>query len=276
MHFGLVLTTTSSNNAPSLQAGINAALSTPNKTLLIANGSYAIAGDITATGCKLKFIDAQITATSARTITGGIIDAPMRTQILNTNVTIRPEACLNGKFSMRWYGALADGSDDVLKLQKVFDVCTYGNKIKNIWWPGGTYTITKGLLFDRDDNADGIREFPTGYTIEGESKAYGGGGETILNCVNGNSFGINFQQVKGLVVKNIMALGQNEELAALSIVDIMENPSTDWDHGNRINSHSPHVGFLLTALVLLQQQVVTDIQTLQPNTQKFLLVDRQT
>jgi hypothetical protein len=66
---------------------------------------------------------------------------------------------LNGKFSMRWYGALADGSDDVLKLQKVFDVCTFGNKIKNIWWPGGNYTITKGCCIDRDDNGDGIRDF---------------------------------------------------------------------------------------------------------------------
>jgi len=230
------------DNSAALQAVVNAAGTSNTRKVLVSNGRYTVSSNVTIPAGVTLEIGPGGLLTGNATIAGGIISGDLRQQLFTTSLTVQPDACATGMFSMRWYGADGVG-DDFVELQKCFDVCTYKNKIKRIWWPSGNYSISKGLLFDRDDNGDGSRDFATGYVIEGENKAYGGPGEVTLVCTNGNSFGINFQHVKGLVVRNIMAFGQNEELAALSITDVMENPNTNWDNGNRTNSQSPHVAF---------------------------------
>jgi hypothetical protein len=235
------------DNTKPLQAALTAAGASITKKVLVSNGKYFLLSNVNVpAGVTLEIGPGGLLAGNA-TITGGIIEGDLRQQLFTAGVTVHPDGCASGMFSMRWYGADGEG-DDYSALQKCFDVCTFQNKIKHIWWPNGTYQISKGLLFERDDNGDGKREFPTGYVIEGENKAYGGSGEVTLVCKNGNSFGINFQRVKGLVVRNIMAIGQNEKLASLSPVDIMENPNTNWDNGNRTNSQSPHVAFSIDAI----------------------------
>ena len=235
------------DNARALQSALNAAGTSITKKVLVSNAKYFLTSNVTVPSGVTLEIGPGGLLTGTATVTGGIIAGDLRQQLFTTGVTVHPEACAAGVFSMRWYGADGEG-DDYKELQKCFDVCTFQNKIKHIWWPNGTYQVSKGLLFDRDDNGDGQREFPTGYIIEGEDKAYGGSGEVTLVCTNGNSFGINFQHVKGLIVRNIMAIGQNEELRNLSAVDVMENPNTNWDNGNRVNPQSPHVAFAIDAI----------------------------
>jgi hypothetical protein len=266
-----------SNNATALQAAVTAASTySGTKTVMLTNGSYALTSNVTIPAGVTLFVAPGALITGTATISGGIIKGGFRQQLFSTTITVHPDAVADGYFSMKWYGALGDGSDDVLKLQKCFDVCTYQNKIKRIWWPNGSYTISKGLLFDRDDNADGTRDNPTGYIIEGENKAYGGTGEVTVTCNNGNSFGINFQQVKGLVVRNIVMIGQNEELAALSISDIMQNPSTNWDNGNRTNDKSPHVGFGVDCIGLSSTIAGTNTLTLRLNILRCLQAAQRT
>lgn len=233
------------NNQPGLLAAVTAASTAPVKTVLVSGGPYALTSNLTVPAGVVLQIAPGAMLTGPVTITGGIIDAGYRQQLFTTDLTIHPEGCLNGKFSMLWYGAKGDGSDDQPELQKPLDVCAYQNKIKHLFWPGGSYTIAKGLYWERDDNGDGVRDFLTGYSLEGEGKTFGGANETLVSCPNGNSFGFNIQRGKGVVIENIFLLGNNSAISALSISDVMENNSANWENGNRDQQTSPHAGWVI-------------------------------
>jgi hypothetical protein len=243
------IATSASDNTGYIQAAVTAASTySGTHTVLIANGNYPITGTITVpAGVTLKFTEGGMISGSGA-INGGVIDGPMRAQLFTTGVTVHPDAVAT-VFSMMWYGAKGDGSDEVLKLQKCLDVCAYGNKIKHLYWPKGNYVGSKGLFWERDDNGDGTRDFLVGYTLEGETKGFDGGPlETSYTVGNGNSFGFGIQKGKGVVIKNIFLLGNNGAIGLLTPVALMENPSTNWTNGNSDNQVWPHAGWAIDPL----------------------------
>jgi hypothetical protein len=240
------LDATLGNNTTVLQAAVTAASSYPGThTLLIANGNFIITGTVTIpSNVTLKFAEGGMIS-GAGTINGGIIEAPMRAQIFGITTTVHPDAVAS-MWSMKWFGAVGSGAvDDRAALQRCWDMCAYANKIKHIWWPSGIYLINKGLLFERDDNADGVREFPTGYTIEGESKSFGGSGEVVINLHNDSSFAIGFQLCKGFLIKNLYVDGGNTVIAGLTYSQVFEGAGSLWNSTQRTQINSPSACFLV-------------------------------
>lgn len=238
------MATSIADNGPLLQAAATAASTYPGThVVLIANGNYPVTSTVTIpSNVTLRFAEGGMISGSG-TINGGTIDAPMRAQIFAITLTVHPDAVAS-MWSMKWGGAAGSGLvNDHDALQWCWTMCAFGNKIKHIWWPSGIYRIDKGLLFERDDNGDGSRDFPTGYIIEGEGQAFGGSGEVVVNLHNDSSFALGFQKCKGLLVKNIYVDGGNTVIAGLTYSQVFEGAGSLWNSTQRIQINSPIVLF---------------------------------
>jgi hypothetical protein len=124
-------------------------------------------------------------------------------------------------------------------LQRAINFClALGNKL---YIPAGKYTVSKGLLV-----AD-MGNFVSGFEIQGAATTYNGSdSQTVLSFTDKNSFGLGFQRVKGLRVRNLLLRGQNA--IAGTLYDYFENPDMDWLHGCRNDIFSPHAGFVVDPL----------------------------
>lgn len=211
-------------------------------------GDVLISGTLTVpTGKKIIFHgDAKIIGTGTVTI-NGVLCAPDVQHIFATSLNVSIAFTEHGHVSCKWFGALGNGlNNDTAALQKAINVSIKSNILK-AHLPKGTYNTDKGLLLSRDDDNNGATDFLVGFELFGPTPTYGGGpGEAIINCTNGQTFGIGVHRGKGVRVRNITVFGANTALLSATPAQVW-NPSSglNWFNGCRSYLQSPHSGFIV-------------------------------
>jgi len=208
-------------------------------------GGITVNGTVNVPSGKVLSFENGCYLTGSGTVNGGIIDGNFRSKIFDITLTIVPEALVQGKWSVRWFGALGNNSqDDQPSIQKTIDSAITSN-LKYVYMPFGIYKISKGIVIRK-----GTDVFCTGFKLEGEVSVYGGEiGQTKISTSNKNTFMVGVHKGKGVRISNIYLSGANISIATLSIYDVMENPNTDFTGGCRNTPSSPHAGFIVDPFV---------------------------
>lgn len=232
---------TSKVNALLSNAGVNGI-----KFDLKGGGAILISGTVTVPSGKHLIFEPGTYITGSGTISGGIIHGNFRSKLFDITLTIIPSALAFGKWSVRWFGAVANGStDDQPSIQKTIDSAIASN-LNYVYMPWGTYNVSKGILIRK-----GTNQFCIGFKLEGETAVYQSGttGSTIIKTNNNATFIVGLHKVKGVRVSNIGVIGANTSLSSLSAYNIVENPNTDFINGCRNTNTSPHAGFIVDPFV---------------------------
>ncbi|GGA85224.1 hypothetical protein [Puia dinghuensis] len=243
-------------NGTDQTSALNTALSNSSYAGIIFDYSppaaVTINGSVTATGKVLQFLNGSY-LTGSGTLNGGFINAPYDAKIWDTTLLVKPQGTTGKYYSLRWSGAIGDGAtDDWAAMQNDINICTY-NGLRELYLPTGTYRITKGLLFRKDNGGQyqgltpssiSTAGFLSGINLTGDGIAYdGASGQTSINCANANSFAIGLQKVKGFACKGIYCTGVNTGLNNYTSYQVMEDPSSTFlTNSSRDNINSPHCG----------------------------------
>ncbi len=236
-------------NGSDMTSKLNTILSNSNvkgiKFDVKGGGAITISGTVTVPSGKYLIFEPGTYLSGVGTISGGIIHASFRDKIFDTTLTISPTALSLGKWSVRWFGAVGDGStDDQPAIQKTIDTAIVSG-LRYVYAPGGTYKVGKGILIRK-----GTGQFITGFVFEGDINAYDGlTGQTKFTTANNATFVIGVHKGKGVRIRNIYVAGANTAINSLSLYDVLENPNTDFTGGCRNNTTSPHAGFIVDPFV---------------------------
>ena len=169
-------------------AGINTVLISANTTV---NGTLTI-----PEGKILKFEGGKLSGKG--TINGGIIEANYHSWIFDTTLIINPKA-VDQYFSVKWFGAKGNNTDDHIAIQKSINTCLKNN-IRTVYFPSGNYKISKPLIVF---NAGGF------CTLEllGESSFWDSNMGSELYPTFNNTFAIGIQNGKGCKIRKLKITG---------------------------------------------------------------------
>ena len=145
--------------------------------------------------------------TGSGTINGGNIDADYQDQIFDTALNVNPKS-INQYFSVKWFGAKGNNTDDYAAIQKTINTCIKNN-IRTVYFPVGRYKISKPLIIRgvsaAGDNGDS-RDFCT-VELLGQSSFWDSNtGSEILPGFN-DAFAIGIQNGKGCKVRKLKISG---------------------------------------------------------------------
>jgi len=168
------------------------------KAMMEINGTVKIPA-----GKTLRF-DPGCRLTGNGTIEGGIIDAGYQQFIFDTTLTINPEA-VNGYFSVKWFGAKGNGSDDQAPIQKSINTCIRNN-IRTLFIPVGRYTISKPLIV-RGLGKDNARNYCT-LEVLGESSFWDSNLGTEINPSFTDGFAFGIHRGKGCKIRKMKINGK--------------------------------------------------------------------
>jgi hypothetical protein len=200
---------------------INGVLNIPANKRIVFRGS----GALTGTG----------------SVNGGIVIADAEAHIFKGTLTVQPSRVLNGELSMKWFGAVGDGTgDDQPAMQRCIQ-SGVASGIYNWYIPAGRYPLSKGLLWRKADGA-----FLPNVKIRGASKGYGNASPLngTLLMPAGNTFAIGLERVKGLELYGIGGEGVNYAPSSLhgsNPAAFYEDPAASYvSPGVRDDTYSPH------------------------------------
>lgn len=168
-----------------------------NVITVIISANSIVNGTLTIPDGKiLKFEGGKITGKG--TINGGIIEANHQTQIFDTALTVNPKA-VNQYFSVKWFGASGNNTDDHTAIQKSINACIKNN-IRTVFIPAGRYKISKPLI---------VFNPGTFCTVEilGESSFWDSNMGSELLPAFTNTFAIGIQNGKGCKVRKLKVTG---------------------------------------------------------------------
>ena len=185
------------DQAGAIQAAFN---KQDTKTVLVNTSDIVINGTVTIPQGKTLKIEQGYKLTGNGTINGGNIDADYQAQIFDTTLTINPRS-VNQYFSVKWFGAKGNNTDDYAAIQKTINTCIRNN-IRTVYFPVGRYKISRPLIIrgtpvaGEDDNKNDRRAFCT-IELLGQSSFWDSNtGSEIFPLFN-NSFAIGIQDGKG-------------------------------------------------------------------------------
>lgn len=176
------------------------------KTVLINSSGIVINGTLNIPHGKMIKFENGCQLTGGGTINGGYYNADYQQQIFDTTLTINPQS-VNQYFSVKWFGAKGNNSDDYSAIQKSINTCIKNN-IRVLYLPAGQYKISKPLIIVGVDNSKlgNQRTFCT-LEIMGESSFWDSNmGSEIIAAFN-NAFAIGIQNGKGCKIKKLKITG---------------------------------------------------------------------
>jgi hypothetical protein len=163
---------------------------------VVINTNTIINGTITIPEGKiLKFEGGRLSGKG--TINGGIIEANYHTQIFDTMLTVNPRT-VNQYFSVKWFGAKGNNTDDYTAIQKSINTCIKNN-IRTVFIPVGRYKISKPLII-----------YGTGFcTLEvmGESSFWDSNMGSEIYPTFTDAFAIGIQNGKGCKIRKLKFIG---------------------------------------------------------------------
>ena len=192
-------------------SAIQAAFDKPEtKTVLVNTSDIVIDGTVTIPSGKTLKIEQGYKITGKGTLNGGNIDADYQAQIFDTTLTINPRS-VNQYFSVKWFGAKGNNTDDYAAIQKTINTCIRNN-IRTVYFPVGRYKISRPLIIRgtslaaENDHESDVRSFCT-IELLGQSSFWDSNiGSEIYTLFN-NSFAIGIQDGKGCKIRKLKISG---------------------------------------------------------------------
>ena len=180
------------------------------KTVLVNRSDIVINGTVTIPPGKTLKIEHGCKLTGNGTINGGNIEADYQSQIFDTSLTINPRT-VNQYFSVKWFGAKGNNTDDYTAIQKTINTCIRNN-IRTVYFPLGRYKISSPLIIrgtsgsSKNETNNDSRAFCT-IELLGQSSFWDSNtGSEIIPLFN-NSFAIGIQNGKGCKVRKMKISG---------------------------------------------------------------------
>lgn len=206
-----VLSGNISDNTTILQAVFNNSF--VQSVVLDAQQVVTINGSLNCNGKKLIFTQgSRLTGTG--TVTNFYFNADPHQWIFGTSLNITPLGFNGDKFSVQWFGAVADGvTDSTLSIQKAIDAVIYNSFIpRTVFFPkaiteNGLYLTTAPLIC-----AKKLNNFYNQCSICLEGEIGGFANQEIYNsriyCMHTNSFAIGIQLGYSCVIKGLVIQGR--------------------------------------------------------------------
>lgn len=185
------------SSAADQTASLQKALNDPAIKSVIVSATVIINGTLTISPDKvIKFEGGKFTGNGI--INGGIIEANYHAWIFDTALTVNPRA-VNQYFSVKWFGASGNDTDDHGAIQKAINTCIKNN-IRTVYVPAGKYRISKPLI---------ILNPGTFCTVEllGESSFWDSNMGSEICPTFTNTFAIGIQNGKGCKVRKLKITG---------------------------------------------------------------------
>jgi hypothetical protein len=214
-------------------------------TVLINSSDIVINGTLNIPQGKMIKFDNGYKLKGNGIVNGGNYDVNYQQQIFDTSLTINPQS-VNQYFSVKWYGAKGNNSDDYPAIQKSINTCIKNN-IRVLYIPAGRYKISKPLIIRGVDNSKSgdQRAFCT-LEIIGESSFWDSNmGSEIVATFN-NAFAIGIQNGKGCKIRRLKISGvfsppkvhDSKEFYGLSFDKFTDGESRD-------SRYSPYSGIVI-------------------------------
>ncbi|MDQ6723995.1 MAG: hypothetical protein M3Z01_07010 [Thermoproteota archaeon] len=166
-------------------------------TVIVSN-EVIINGTLTIPADKiLKFEGGKLSGKG--TINGGVIVANYQSHIFDTSLTLNPKA-VNQYFSIKWFGANSNNSDNYTAIQKSINTCIKNN-IRTVFLPVGRYKISKPLII-----LNSAGSFCT-LEILGESSFWDANQGSEIFPAFSNTFAIGIQNGKGCKIRKLKITG---------------------------------------------------------------------
>lgn len=151
--------------------------------------------------------------------------------------------------NVKWYGAKGDNvQDDRTYIQQAANRSILNDDLpKHVFFPGGIYSISGGILFKKDSNGDKQPEFFS-MKVSGEAGLpYGGVTNSMsrLNCTHSDTFALAFQSAKGLDVEYMELSGTNNPSFATAYAAYTDAESGYVTGSCRDNGLSPYAGIVI-------------------------------
>lgn len=195
------------DQAGAIQAAFN---KQDTKTVLVNTPGIVINGTVTIPWGKILRIEQGYRITGNGTINGGNIDADYGGQVFDTTLTINPRS-VNQYFSVKWFGAKGNNTDDYAAIQKTINTCIRNN-IHTVYFPAGRYKISTPLIIrgtplaGEDNNKNDLRAFCT-IELLGQSSFRDSSDSSEIFPMFNNSFAIGIQNGKGCKIRKLKISG---------------------------------------------------------------------
>jgi hypothetical protein len=216
------------------------------KTIVINTSDVIINSTLNIPPGKTFKIEPGFKVSGSGTINGGNIDADYQDQIFDTTLTVNPRS-VNQYFSVKWFGAKGNNTDDYNAIQRAINTCIRNN-IKTLYFPVGYYKISRPLIirgYSEKEGRNNSRNFCT-LELVGESSFWDSntGSEIFANF--NNSFAIGIQNGKGCKIRKLKITGlftppkvkDSKQFYSLAFNDFTDGKSRD-------SRYSPYAGIVI-------------------------------
>lgn len=215
------------------------------RTVVINSADVVINGTLNIPAGKMIEIENGFKLKGNGTVNGGSYHADYQQQIFDTSLTINPRS-VNQYFSVKWYGAKGNNTDDYTAIQKSMNTCIKNN-IRTVYFPAGRYKISKPLIIrgTGNSNSDNQRSFCT-LEILGESSFWDSNmGSEIVTTFN-NAFAIGIQNGKGCKIRKIKLTGLFTPPRTKNSQEFYSLPFEKFTDGKcRDSRNSPYAGIVI-------------------------------
>ncbi|MEO8859811.1 MAG: glycosyl hydrolase family 28-related protein, partial [Ginsengibacter sp.] len=179
---------------------IQAAFNNPaTKFVSINTADVVISGTVNIPEGKMLSFEHGFKIIGKGTINGGIIDANYQSQIFDTSINVNPRS-VNQYFSVKWFGAKGNNTDDYAIIQKTINTCLRNN-IRTVYFPVGRYKISHPLIIRGTSGAFCTLE------LLGESSFWDSNTGSEIATTFKNTFAIGIQDGKGCKVRKLTIAG---------------------------------------------------------------------
>ncbi len=164
---------------------------------VVISASVVVNGTLTIPYDKiLKFEGGKFSGKG--TINGGIIEANFHANIFDTTLTVNPKI-VDQYFSVAWFGAKGNNTDDYTAIQKSINTCIKNN-IRTVFLPAGKYKISKPLIIQNEGTFCTVG-------MLGESSFWDSNIGSELYPTFTNTFAIGIQNSKGCKIRKLKITG---------------------------------------------------------------------
>jgi hypothetical protein len=172
------------------------------------------------------------------TINGGTLDANYQSQIFDTSININPRS-VNQYFSVKWFGAKGNNTDDYAIIQKTINTCLRNN-IRTVYFPVGRYKISHPLIIRGTSGAFCTVE------LLGESSFWDSNTGSEIVAMFNSTFAIGIQDGKGCKVRKLKIAGlftppsmnDSHKFYSMSFSDFTDGKCRD-------SRYSPYAGIVI-------------------------------
>jgi len=226
------------------------------RTVLVNTSGIVINGTVTIPQGKTLKIEHGFKVSGNGTINGGNIEADYQAQIFDTALTINPKS-VNEYFSVKWFGATGNNTDDHTAIQKAINTCIRNN-IRTVYFPVGRYKISRPLVIrgtpvaGNDSSKNDLRAFCT-IELLGQSSFWDSNTGSEIFAMFNNSFAIGIQNGKGCKIRKLKISGLFTPPSSADTHKFYSLAFEDFTDGKcRDSRYSPYAGIVIDPFTNLE------------------------